>query len=758
MAFTDVFGGELLFPSQTSYISITTAVDVTLNWPREQQIGGSDVVADWMDINATAGSLNIDMPSASGVGTGNKATFSNIGVNAFTVRDSTGGTIQSVGPGEQWILILTDNTTAAGTWNTSQLGATVGVASASALAGAGLKVITTTLNQQIDSDVEASTPFTVVDGDRAKCLVYTAGAGTCNLPSPAGVGNDWFFMLRNSGSGTLNVLPPSGQIDGAASINMATNDSAYIFTDGGDFFTIGFGQGNTLAFDFVSIAIPGSGDFVLSGANLDRVSYRFTGLLTGDRKVVVPDTVQQYWVDNETTGAFTLTVGTAAQAVPPQVTPGQGVIFYCDATDIINAVSSTSVTFPILVNQGGTGAVTAGGARTNLGAAFDGQNMIAGAGMTGGGTLAADRTFNVIAAVSGGLLVNADDVLLDIDVLALEGTIDAAADQLAFDDATAGLTRKNTINLIMGAVSIGAFSDVTLTAPATGAVLYKSAGDWLDTPGILIDPAADVKLHQATIEVARTLTAAAGGFQANNTLTGAGFERVLTVADLSGATITLDDLTDVTLTAPATGAVLYKSAGDWLDTPGILIDPAADVKLHQATVEVARTLTAAAGGFEAENSLTGVGFRRVLTEGDALTDVLLSDTSIPSASFVTVLALQVEINRNYAITGFIMLDVPDAGDDSAWRWDVPTGATGEIQFNGVDQTGGVTFRTSEGGLFQSNDDGTVVPTSYALTGYLVIGGTAGDVIIEIAKLLDVGGDALVLTGSWIKCVPMQEAP
>jgi hypothetical protein len=48
---------------------------------------------------------------------------------------------------------------------------------------------------------------------------------------------------------------------------------------------------------------------------------------------------------------------------------------------------------------------------------------------------------------------------------------------------------------------------------------------------ILMDPDADVKLYQVGVEVVHTLTAAAGGLEANNTLTGAGFERVLTVAD-----------------------------------------------------------------------------------------------------------------------------------------------------------------------------------------------------------------------------------
>lgn len=401
MSYTDVFGGELLFPSITSYNSITSAVDMVLQWAREQQIAGVDVVADWMDIDATAGSLNADMPSASSVSTGNKVTFNNIGSNTYTVRDATGGTIQSIAPGEQWVLILTDNSTEAGSWITSQLGATVSVASAGALAGAGIKAITTTLNQRIDSDIEAATPFTVVEGDRAKCLIYTAGAGTCNLPSPGAVANDWFFMLRNSGSGTLNVVPPSGNIDGGASINLDPNDSAFIFTDGTNFFTVGLSSGSTIAFDFVSIAIPGSGDFVLSGANLDRIAYRFTGALTGNRKIVVPTTTQQYWIDNQTSGAFPLSIATAAQGTPPQVTQGNSIIMYCDATDVVNAVSSSAIAFPITIGQGGTGAVNIAGAQGNLQVPPVGRLINTTAPLSGGGDLSADRTIVVAASTEG---------------------------------------------------------------------------------------------------------------------------------------------------------------------------------------------------------------------------------------------------------------------------------------------------------------------------------------------------------------------
>jgi len=476
MGYTTVFGGELLFPSQTSYLAIATAVDVALQWPIEQQIEGVDVVADFLDINTTAAALNIDFPDARNVSTGNKSTVNNIGGNDFTVRDNTGGVIQFVGTGEQWVLVLTDNSTQAGIWSAFQLGAATTLASASALAGAGLQADGFgMLEQIIDSDVEGATPITVVDGDRAKCLVYTSGAGTANLPSAGIVGNNWFFMLRNSGSGTLNVLPPSGVIDGGASINLDVNDSAFFFTDGADYFTIGLSSGSTIAFDFVSIPIPGSGDFVLSGANLNRIAYRFTGALTGNRRIVVPNSTQQYWVDNQTSGSFSLEIDTAAGA-GIFVTQGQSLIVYCDATDVINANSSTSIGFPITIGQGGTGATTVGGAQINLQVPPDSRLLTAGDGMLGGGDLTADRTFDFDLA---SIAIAVPDTVNDFFVFQDVDNANVNAKALLSTIAGAGITGvpvDNQIAVWDSAASIEGTAALTFD----GAFLSLGVGDGID--------------------------------------------------------------------------------------------------------------------------------------------------------------------------------------------------------------------------------------------------------------------------------------
>ena len=144
-------------------------------------------------------------------------------------------------------------------------------------------------------------------------------------------------------------------------------------TDGSNYYTIGYGRSATFAFDYAVVNVAGTGTYTLSGTELNRVSYKFTGTLTGNRDIVVPSTVQQYWVDNQTTGAFTLTIKTAAGS-GLSITSGQRAIFYCDGTNVVDADTST-VSLPVQVSQGGTGAVSASSARLNLGASSVGDSI-----------------------------------------------------------------------------------------------------------------------------------------------------------------------------------------------------------------------------------------------------------------------------------------------------------------------------------------------------------------------------------------------
>jgi len=180
------------------------------------------------------------------------------------------------------------------------------------------------------------------------------------------LGNNWFFQLRNEGTGALTVDPPGSQtINGSSTLGFQPGDSAVIFTDGSNFYTIGYGQAPVFAFDYTSISVAGTGNYTLSGSELNRIAYNFTGVLTGNRVIIVPQTVQQYWVANNTTGPYTLTVKTSI-AAGTAVAQGSRSILYCDGTNVV-AADTGGISVPISVAQGGTGATTAGNALINLG-------------------------------------------------------------------------------------------------------------------------------------------------------------------------------------------------------------------------------------------------------------------------------------------------------------------------------------------------------------------------------------------------------
>lgn len=419
MPFSETFGGSTVLPANAGYLALDISASISLEWPIENQ--SANVAADTIDINASIAGLNVDLADARQVGTGFAILFNNVGANTATIRNAVGGTIISLVSGTAWLVYLAANTTAAGSWRTFQLGASVAAASASALAGAGLKAIATTLNQSMSVSSTSTTPVAPVVDDRAKLINWTGGVGTLNLPAVASVGADWFIHIRNSGSGNLTVTPAAGTVDSAATKVFAPGTSAIVVTDGTNWLSVGYGSGTSGSggFDFLEINAAGSGTLTLAGSQLGRKAYRFTGALTGTRTIVVPGTIEEYWIDNSTSGAFSLYVKTAGQSAPGiEVLTGNRNILYCDGTNVLDAESST-VTFPIAVASGGTGATTASAARTNLGATTTGAAVFtaadaaagrtalsavgsaraittaAASGLSGGGDLSADRSLSI---------------------------------------------------------------------------------------------------------------------------------------------------------------------------------------------------------------------------------------------------------------------------------------------------------------------------------------------------------------------------
>ena len=357
MSYTSVFGGTTIYPSDVSYLLLQLDADEALTWPLENN--GSDTpAARIIDVDAS-GAFTVSLPDATQTSAGQTALFYNLPVSGstFTVEDFAGNVIATIAVGEAWQVYLADTATAAGTWRVFRYGASTATVQPSALAGYGITAITNLLSQSMPVTTFNTTPRAQLLTDRAGAFVWTgSGAGTLNLIAAASAGNNFFIAVRNGGGGNLTVEPDGSEtIDGAANLVLRPGDSAVIATDGLVWFSFGLGQQAVFAFDYTSISVTG-GTYTLTGSELNRIAYKFVGVLTGDATIIIPATVQQYWLGNDTTGAFNLTVRPSA-GTGASIAQGTRGIFYCDGTNLIDADTST-VSLPVSASDGGTGQVS----------------------------------------------------------------------------------------------------------------------------------------------------------------------------------------------------------------------------------------------------------------------------------------------------------------------------------------------------------------------------------------------------------------
>jgi hypothetical protein len=385
--YTTVFGGNNISPALDSYISYTLTANLQLVWPQETA-PNSNLAAQIMEVSAaTAGSFALIMPPANAVSQGQFLLVNNLSAFTQTIQSFGGAVIATVGAGAIFFLYIQNNATQAGNWITFQYGAAIAIPSVAAIAGAGLLATGATLSQDIVVATFNVSPVTLGINNRAQLINWQAGSGSgnANLPLSSTVGASWYVQFKNSATSPFTITPQAGdninsQVSGAL-ITLQPNDSCFLVTDGlGDWYSIGLGTTQPVFFNYQAIALGGASNPVsigtTAGTSLNKIAYKFTGVLTQNLIIDLPAYAQTYWVNNATTGAFSLTFqvptvfpGGLTPAGTTQLVP-QGIqeILYSDGSNVINAVSGSGFGgYPVLISQGGTGATTAGGAVTNLG-------------------------------------------------------------------------------------------------------------------------------------------------------------------------------------------------------------------------------------------------------------------------------------------------------------------------------------------------------------------------------------------------------
>lgn len=338
--YTSLYTGQTVSPSQVGYESLTISVDTLLDWP----INGNtiDVVANIIEVTAVASGLNLIMPPATQVSLGQTALIRNIGSNAFTVVDSSGNTIVNITSGIAQYIYVTNNNTVDGTWGTVTFGAGTSAANSAALAGYGLNAVGPTLNT-VTPVVTFSTNLALTTIGQSKLYVWTGGAGTITLPDAVSVGAGWYFVVKNDGTGILNVaLSGSNTIDGNSSAQLQISESLVIVSSGSNWFSYAYGQSAQFFFTQLTKNVTG-GTVLLSAAEAASIIQEYQGVLTSNCTVIIPPTVQLYSLQNKTTGSFTLTFSTGSIGATTITLPqNQTIIAICDGTNVYNAQTSTS--------------------------------------------------------------------------------------------------------------------------------------------------------------------------------------------------------------------------------------------------------------------------------------------------------------------------------------------------------------------------------------------------------------------------------
>ena len=335
MSFNSPFTGNVIQPTDVSYSAISIAnTTLQLEWPINGTVSG-DVAARIMEVTTT-GVSELWMPPANQSSVGNDALIRNVGGEDFDVMDYDGtNVIVTVAAGEVQYIYITDNPDEQGTWGIIAFGTGTSSPDATTLAGYGLLAISNTLNQSHPTSGIGDTQ-SFVAADRAKTKVWSSGSGGVTLPTATSIGDNWFVLFKNNGTGTCTITCSGADlIDGSASKEYNPDEASFIVCSGTEYVSVGYGTSNIFAFTTAVIPVT-TGSVTISSSQAQSVLQEFQGALTGNVIATYPPVTNLYVLSNQTTNAYTVSVKTptGSTVVIPQ---GQQATVVCDGLNFYNA-------------------------------------------------------------------------------------------------------------------------------------------------------------------------------------------------------------------------------------------------------------------------------------------------------------------------------------------------------------------------------------------------------------------------------------
>lgn len=373
MSYTDVFGNNTLPPSGYAYNALTLTADTTFVWPYNAT-DTDNAIAKILDITCSAG-VSMVFPAANLVSTGEDFLIRNAGSETLTLKDSTSGVITTLASGTAKYFFVTDNTTAAGVWGNVTYGAGSSSATAGDLIGYGIKAVTNSLNQAHTVYTDAAN-ITIDATYRAKLVVSTGGTCTIALTAVATMGNDFFFLYRNEGTGSATINPAGVEtFDGATTFLVQPGESLIAVCSGTTWYSVGYGRATLYQFTQLVKDVSVAGSFTLTASEASNKLLSFTGNPASAVTIIVPSVVAVYYVQSAISTAQSITIKTAA-GTGAAVAQSTKAILICDATNVSSAQTATA-TGGIALDAGSAAAPSLNfSASTNTGLFLKGVNGV----------------------------------------------------------------------------------------------------------------------------------------------------------------------------------------------------------------------------------------------------------------------------------------------------------------------------------------------------------------------------------------------
>jgi len=210
---------QTAYVQYASYVLTTDGGNIILTWPTSY-LSNPYVAPLFLAIDNSADAMGVGvyMPNATFASVGQNMILQNSSSNSFILYKYDGTVLSNIAGSSTNYIILTDNTTQGGTWDTFIFAAGTIPVNVSALAGYGLTTLAAdsyaTLNTDISTVLVNASTYSVVLSDWAKTIIGTASSGqTITLPAastPGLVDGFYVYIANVPSSGALSISPGAG--------------------------------------------------------------------------------------------------------------------------------------------------------------------------------------------------------------------------------------------------------------------------------------------------------------------------------------------------------------------------------------------------------------------------------------------------------------------------------------------------------------------------------------------------------------------